>query len=70
MKIEMNSFGVLIVTPENMLEVYALKKYAEEAFVLQQDTKRAESAHWLGSKLIVKTHTVPDEVTTCSTQEN
>lgn len=53
MKAEMNSHGVITLTPENSLEAYALRQWHASANVKHRDDQRQENEHWRGSRLKV-----------------
>lgn len=53
MKAEMDDDGVITLTPESSIEVYALKAWYKTARVEQQDLYRIENHHWRGSRLKV-----------------
>jgi len=52
MKAEINENGVMRVTPETPTEAYALRRWADEAWVTMKDTLRMEDGYWRGSNLI------------------
>jgi len=53
MKAELDEHGVLTVKPETPTESYALKKWAQEAWVPAEDVKRLESGHIRGSMIVI-----------------
>lgn len=61
MKAEMDSSGLITLTPESSLEEFALKAWIDKAFVRQEDEKRMECGHWRGSMLKVEAMRLSDE---------
>lgn len=49
----MDENGVITLQAETSVEAYALRQWAGQALVMQEDVKRLEQCHWRGSKLIV-----------------
>ena len=53
MKAKLDEAGLLVVTPENATEAYALRCWAKEAWIEMDDTKRMKKGYWLASSLLI-----------------
>lgn len=49
----MNANGIITLKAETQLEAYALRKWAESAYVGQSNIKTCEPGHWRSSALMV-----------------
>lgn len=55
MKAELNENGVMLITPDNATEAYALKHWVESALIEVPEPLRLENCLWRGSMLMTKT---------------
>lgn len=53
MRVEMSSDGMLTIVPENSVEAFALKHWAQENWVEQRDITRGAQGHWRSSGLMI-----------------
>lgn len=51
MKASINPSGVMIITPENETEEFALNCFKEMAFIAAKDEARMQDGYWLGNKI-------------------
>ena len=53
MKVEIDENGLMTVTPETPVEVFAIKQWTSKNWINQKDNKRCEQGHFRGSSIIV-----------------
>ena len=54
MKADLDENGVMRITPETPMEAFALKHWANAAWVMMDDIVRMEQGHWRGSMLLTE----------------
>lgn len=60
MKAELNEHGVLNISPETPLEVFALNEWVKQSFIQMQNETLSENSLWRGSKMLVNLQQAKD----------